>query len=67
VAASEAMLALGGPAERQLLLYLAEEPRTVEPRASASPLRPAGCTALSILDQGCSEGLTLDDAPMHPR
>jgi outer membrane protein assembly factor BamB len=30
VAASEAMLALGGPAERQLLLYLAEEPRTVE-------------------------------------
>jgi outer membrane protein assembly factor BamB len=31
VAAAEAMLALGGPAERQLLLYLAEEPRTVEP------------------------------------
>jgi outer membrane protein assembly factor BamB len=31
VAASEAMLALGGPAERQLLLYLAEEPHTVEP------------------------------------
>jgi outer membrane protein assembly factor BamB len=31
VAASEAMLAIGGPAERQLLLYLAEEPRTVEP------------------------------------
>jgi outer membrane protein assembly factor BamB len=31
VAASEAMLALGGPAERQLLLYLSEEPHTVEP------------------------------------
>jgi outer membrane protein assembly factor BamB len=31
VAASEAMLALGGPPERQLLLYLAEEPHTVEP------------------------------------
>jgi outer membrane protein assembly factor BamB len=31
VAASEAMLTLGGPAERQLLLYLVEEPRTVEP------------------------------------
>ena len=31
VAASEAMLALGGPAERELLLYLAEEPHTVEP------------------------------------
>ena len=31
VAASEAMLALGGPAERQLLLYLAEESHTVEP------------------------------------
>jgi outer membrane protein assembly factor BamB len=31
VAASEAMLALGGPGERQLLLYLAEEPHTVEP------------------------------------
>jgi outer membrane protein assembly factor BamB len=31
VAASEAMLTLGGPAERELLLYLAEEPRTVEP------------------------------------
>jgi hypothetical protein len=30
VAASETMLAIGGPAERQLLLYLAEEPRTVE-------------------------------------
>jgi hypothetical protein len=30
-AASEALLALGGPGERQLLLYLAEEPRTVEP------------------------------------
>ena len=25
------MLALGGPAERQLLRYLAEEPHTVEP------------------------------------
>ena len=31
VAASEAMLTLGGPAERELLLYLTEEPRTVEP------------------------------------
>jgi outer membrane protein assembly factor BamB len=31
VAASEAMLALGGAAERELLLYLAEEPHTVEP------------------------------------
>jgi outer membrane protein assembly factor BamB len=31
VAASEAMLALGGPAERELLLYLTEEPHTVEP------------------------------------
>jgi outer membrane protein assembly factor BamB len=31
VAASEAMLALGGPAERELLLYLSEEPHTVEP------------------------------------
>jgi outer membrane protein assembly factor BamB len=31
IAASEAMLVLGGPAERQLLLYLAEEPRTVDP------------------------------------
>jgi outer membrane protein assembly factor BamB len=31
VAASEAMLALGGPAERELLLYLVEEPHTVEP------------------------------------
>jgi hypothetical protein len=30
VAASEAMLALGGPAERTLLLYMAEEPRTIE-------------------------------------
>jgi outer membrane protein assembly factor BamB len=30
-AVSEAMLVLGGPAERQLLLYLAEEPRTAEP------------------------------------
>jgi hypothetical protein len=30
VAASEAMLAIGGAAERELLLYLAEEPRTVE-------------------------------------
>jgi outer membrane protein assembly factor BamB len=31
VAVSEAMLVLGGAAERQLLLYLAEEPRTVAP------------------------------------
>jgi outer membrane protein assembly factor BamB len=31
VAASEALLKLGGPAERQLLLYLIEEPHTVEP------------------------------------
>ncbi|HVZ71701.1 MAG TPA: PQQ-binding-like beta-propeller repeat protein [Polyangia bacterium] len=30
VAASEAMLALGGQSERQLLLYLSEEPRTVQ-------------------------------------
>jgi outer membrane protein assembly factor BamB len=30
-AASEAMLALGGPAERTLLLFMAEEPRTIEP------------------------------------
>src|SRR5204862_5292734 len=39
VAASEAMIAIGGPAERQLLLYLAEEPRTVVPLRS--PLRRA--------------------------
>jgi len=31
VAASEALLTLGGPGERELLLYLAEEPHTVEP------------------------------------
>ena len=31
VAAAEALLTLGGPAERELLLYLAEEPHTIEP------------------------------------
>jgi outer membrane protein assembly factor BamB len=56
VAASEAMLALGGPAERQLLLYLAEEPRTVAPlrahlrralaqTAAAAQAAPAAPTA----------------------
>ena len=30
-AAADALLALGGPAERELLLFIAEEPRTVEP------------------------------------
>ncbi|HEX4405996.1 MAG TPA: PQQ-binding-like beta-propeller repeat protein [Polyangia bacterium] len=53
VAASEAMLTLGGPAERELLLYLAEEPRTVEPlrvhlrRALAQTAGAAGVAASS--------------------
>ena len=31
IAAANALLELGGPAERELLLFIAEEPRTVEP------------------------------------
>jgi len=31
IAAATALLQLGGPAERELLLFIAEEPRTVEP------------------------------------
>jgi hypothetical protein len=48
IAVADAVLALGGPEERQLLLFVAEEPRTVEPlrrhlqRALAQPpARPA--------------------------
>jgi hypothetical protein len=31
VAVVDTLLALGGPADRQLLLFVSEEPRTVEP------------------------------------
>jgi hypothetical protein len=53
VAVTEALLALGGPAERQLLLFLAEEPRTVEPlrRHLRYALAGAG-TATSLLEPG---------------
>jgi len=57
VAASEAMLALGGPAERELLLYLTEEPHTVEAlrvhlrRALTQTAGTAGAPAADTADE----------------
>ena len=52
IAVAEALVRLGGPSDRQLLLYLAEEPKTVAPlrlhirralaQTAATPDRAAG-------------------------
>jgi len=54
IAVADAVLALGGAAERQLLLFVAEESRTVEPcGATCSALaRPAAVAAPAAVGAG---------------